>query len=202
MLGETIVQQGGEASVLTLDYYRNKVVEFQNILYQMDTAAQVAQAIIDTNYDDALTADMIRLLEEFDAKKGQFKIAAEALNFAINGVNYVGGNFPEVKIPPGLGFVPMAAAAGVAASLAAAAILIVWGKEWIAGVNARMKIQAQLGAIVDPDKRAAAAAQSIALDAAQASADASPLASIAGIVKWVGIAAVAYFLLQAFQKSR
>ena len=202
MLGESIVQTGGEASPLTLDYYRNKVVEFQNILYQMDTAAQVAQDIIDTNYDDALTADMIKLLEDFDAKKGQFKMAAEALNFAINGVNYAGANFPEVKIPEGLGFVPMAAAAGVAASLAAAAILIVWGKDWIAGVNARMKLQTQLGAIVDPEKRAAAAAQSIALDAAQKSAESSPLASIAGIVKWVGIAAVAYFLLQAYQKSR
>jgi hypothetical protein len=202
MLGESIVQTGGEASPLTLDYYRNKVIEFQNILYQMDAAAIVARDIIDTDYDQNLSNEMSVFLQEFDAKKGQFKMAAEALNFAINGVNYAGANFPEIKIPPGLGFIPMAAAAGVAAALAAAAVLITWGRDWIAGLNERLKLEVQLGAITDPDKRAQIVQESMKLEAAQKAADASPLTNVAGIVKYVAIAAVAYFVFQAYQKSR
>jgi hypothetical protein len=202
MLGESIVQTGGQASPLTLDYYRNKVVEFQNILYQMDEAAIVARDIIDTDYDQNLSNDMSAFLQEFDAKKGQFKMAAEALNFAINGVNYAGANFPEIKIPAGLGIVPMAAAAGVAAALAAAALLITWGRDWIAGLNERLKLEIQLGAVTDPDKRAQIVQDSLRLDAANKAADASPLTNIAGIVKYVAIAAVAYFVFQAYQKSR
>jgi hypothetical protein len=202
MLGESIVQTGGQASPLTLDYYRNKVIEFQNILYQMDAAAIVARDIIDTDYDQNLSNEMSVFLQEFDAKKGQFKMAAEALNFAINGVNYAGANFPEIKIPSGLGFIPMAAAAGVAAALAAAAVLITWGRDWIAGLNERLKLEVQLGAITDPDKRAQIVQESMKLEAAQKAADASPLTNVAGIVKYVAIAAVAYFVFQAYQKSR
>jgi hypothetical protein len=157
--------------------------------------------LIDEIYDvdPELTAELQDFLFQYDQKKGQFRTAAEALNFAINGANQIGANFPTLKIPSGLGFVPLAAGAAIAGALAVAAGLIVWGREWIAGLNDRLKVK-QILESVPPEKRDAVAEAILKIDAAQKAADSSPLSSIANIVKWVGIAAVAYFALQAYQE--
>jgi hypothetical protein len=141
-------------------------------------------------------------LLDFDNKKGSFRTAAEALNFAINGINAVGADFPKLTVPQGLGVVPLVAAAGVAGALAVAAALIIWGRDWIAGVSARAKLGLQLDAIKDPAQRARLAERLALLDQAQSVAEASPITSVASIVKWVAIAAVAYFAIQSYQALR
>lgn len=190
----------GNITPFQLDYYRNKVVEFQNVLDQLDASAVQAMFLIDQDIDPELTADLQNYLFQYDQKKGQFRTAAEALNFAINGANQIGANFPTLKIPTTLGFVPLAAGAAIAGALAVAAALIVWGREWIAGLNDRLKTSMVLDKITDPQKRDDVASAIAKVEAAQKAADSSPLSSIANIVKWVGIAAVAYFALQAYQK--
>jgi hypothetical protein len=190
----------GNITPFQLDYYRNKVVEFQNVLDQLDASAVQAMFLIDQDIDPELTADLQDFLLQYDQKKGQFRTAAEALNFAINGANQIGANFPTLRIPSGLGFVPLAAGAAIAGALAVAAALIVWGRDWIAGLNDRLKVAMVLDKITDPQKRDAVAESIAKIDAAQKAADSSPLSSIANIVKWVGIAAVAYFALTAYQK--
>jgi len=190
----------GKITPFQLDYYRNKVVEFQNVLTQLDASAIQAMFLIDEDIDPELTTDLQDFLFQYDRKKGQFRTAAEALNFAINGANQIGANFPTLKIPSTLGFVPLAAGAAIAGALAVAAGLIVWGREWIAGLNDRLKVSMVLDKITDPQKRDAVAESIAKIDAAQKAADSSPLSSIANIVKWVGIAAVAYFALTAYQK--
>ena len=189
----------GNITPFQLDYYRNKVVEFQNVLNQLDETAFQARFLIDQDIDPELTAELQDYLLQYDDKKGSFRTAAEALNFAINGANQIGANFPIVKIPSGLGFVPLAAGAAIAGALAVAAALIVWGREWIAGLNDRLKAKTILDS-VPPEKRPQVAESILKIDQAQKAADASPLSSIANIVKWVGIAAVAYFALTAYQK--
>jgi hypothetical protein len=195
------IDSSGKITPFQLDYYRNKVIEFQNVLTQLDASAMQARFLIDEIYDvdPELTAELQDFLFQYDQKKGQFRTAAEALNFAINGANQIGANFPILKIPSGLGFVPLAAGAAIAGALAVAAGLIVWGREWIAGLNDRLKVK-QILESVPPEKRDAVAEAILKIDAAQKAADSSPLSSIANIVKWVGIAAVAYFALQAYQE--
>jgi hypothetical protein len=190
----------GKITPFQLDYYRNKVIEFQNVLTQLDASALQAMYLIDQDIDPELTTELQDFLFQYDQKKGQFRTAAEALNFAINGANQIGANFPTLKIPSGLGFVPLAAGAAIAGALAVAAGLIVWGRDWIAGLNDRLKVAMVLDKITDPQKRDAVAESIAKIDAAQKAADSSPLSSIANIVKWVGIAAVAYFALTAYQK--
>lgn len=192
----------GNVTPLQLDYYRNKVREFQEVLNNMDAAAAVARQTIDEEISPDVTAAMQDALAEYDAKKWQFKSAAEALNFAINGVNAVGGNFPNLTLPSGLAAVPLVAGAAIAGALAVAAALVVWGRDWIAGVNDRLKTEQVLGAVTDPDKRAALAEAIVKTDAAQRASEVSPLTNIATMVKWVAIAAVGYFALQAYQRSR
>lgn len=187
---------------LTLDYYRQKVVEFQNVLNNLDSTAVQVAFLIDEDISPELTADLQNYMQQYDAKKGYYKAAAEALNLAINGVNAFGAGFPGVQVPSGLALAPVAMGAAVAAAIAAAAALIVWGREWIVGVNDRLKTAATLGAITDPAKRDAVAAAILTTEANAKAAEGSGLSQISNIVKWVAIAAVGYFALQAYQRSR
>jgi hypothetical protein len=192
-----------EATPLQLDYYRQKINEFQNVLVQMDSAAEGAQDLIDIGVSDvSLLEDLNSLLAEYDLKKGFFRTAAEGLNFAISGVNLVGADFPSIKIPRGLNAIPLVAAAGIAAALAVAAGLIVWGRDWIKSVDERARRSQILEALPDGPQRAQAALAMSKIDGAVREADASPLGSIANIVKWVAIAGLVYFGLQTFKELK
>lgn len=194
---------GETASPLQLDYYRQKIVEFQNVLVQMDAAADGAQGLIDLGLDDPeLNNDLNSLLAEYDLKKGFFRTAAEGLNFAISGVNLIGANFPSVAIPRGLNAIPLVAAAGIAGALAVAAGLVVWGRDWIKGVNERAARSQILQAIPAGAQRAAAAQEMAKIDGAVKEVDASPLGSIANIVKYVAIAGLIYFGMQSFKSMK
>jgi hypothetical protein len=146
--------------------------------------------------------DLNGLLADYDLKKGFFRTAAEGLNFAISGVNMIGGNFPSVRIPAGLNAVPVIAAAGVAAALAVAAGLIVWGRDWIKAVDERARRSQILQALPEGPQRAQAAREMQKIDGAVREADQSPLASIAQIVKWVAIAGLVYFGMQTFKSLK
>ena len=193
---------GDTASPIQLDYYRQKIVEFQNVLVQMDSAAEGAGDLIYIVDDVALLEDLNGLLAEYDLKKGYFRTAAEALNLAISGVNLVGANFPAVKIPRGMNAIPLVAAAGIAAALVVAAGLIVWGRDWIKSVDERARRSQILQALPEGPERAAAARAMAKIDGAVREAEESPLASVANIVKWVAVAAVIYFGLQTFKELK
>jgi len=192
-----------EASPLQLSYYRQKINEFQNVLVQLDSAAEGAQGLIDIGVSDvSLLEDLNALLAEYDLKKGFFRTAAEGLNLAINGVNLVGADFPNIKIPRGMNAIPLVAAAGIAAALAVAAGLIVWGRDWIKSVDERARRSQILEALPEGPQRAQAAQSMAKIDGAVREADASPLGSIANIVKWVAIAGLVYFGLQTFKELK
>jgi hypothetical protein len=188
------------ATPLQLDYYRQKIVEFQNVLYQLDEAARGAQNLLDLQINDAqLNDDLNGWLANYDLKKGLFRTAAEGLNFAISGVNLVGANFPVLKVPSGLGVFPFV---GVAAAVAGIAGLVVWGRDAIQVLDGYLKRSQILRATPEGAQRAAVAQELARIDAAAKEADASPLGSIANIVKYVAIAAVIYFGLQTFKTMK
>ena len=195
--GDDVVQPGTDVG-----YFQSKVAEFQALMTDLDATAS---AIIDLRDLGIQDNELDAALGEFNAKKSSFRTAAEALNFAVNGLNKFGANLPTVAIPTGLGAlpaIPIAALAAVSGAIAVIATLIVWGKEWIAGVNERAKVALALSNITDPQQRAQAAAAIAKIAATNTNAQSSPLSSIANIVKWVAIAAVAYFAFSAYQKTR
>ncbi|NBR62614.1 MAG: hypothetical protein EBT86_13535, partial [Actinobacteria bacterium] len=100
-----------------------------------------------------------------------------------------------------LGAAPIVAGAAIAAAVAAAAGIIVWGREWILGVNQRLREAELLKQVPDAD-RAKVAQAILQTDAAVAQANESPLASIAGIVKWVALGVAAFYAFEAFKKIR
>jgi hypothetical protein len=205
MLGAT--EAGGSGFTATnapvaLSYYQQKIVEFQNLLNGMDAAAHAAQSALWDDIDPKLSNDLQAYLDDFDAKKWEFKAAAEALNLAINGANLVGGDFPNITVPSTLGVVPLVAAGVIAAAVATAAALIVWGNTWLQGLNQRLRDQELINSVTDPAKRDKLIQTQLEVDAAAAEANASPLSSISNIVKWLAIGAVAYFAFSAYKQVR
>jgi hypothetical protein len=192
----------GTNSPVSLSYYQQKIVEFQNLLNGMDTAAKAAQAALWDDIDPKLSADLQTYLDDFDSKKWEFRTAAEALNLAVNGANMVGADFTNIQVPSTLGVVPLVAAGVIAAAVATAAALIVWGNTWLQGLNQRLRDQELIGSVTDPIKRDKLIQTQMEVEAAAAEASASPLASISNIVKWLAIGAVAYFAFSAYKQVR
>jgi hypothetical protein len=188
------------ATPLSVDYYRQKVVEFQTLLNNLQQAREGVIGLVDYGPVE-LRGELTAMLDELDGKIWRYKATAEALNLGINGINRVGGGFPTLKIPSGLGIAPAAVAVGIGAAVAVAASLIVWGYTWITK-SQELARQAQLYGYLTPEQRSKVAADTLKIEQAAAASSSSPLTSVANIAKWVSIAAVAYFAYQAFQKMR
>jgi len=189
------------ASPLSLDYYRQKVLEFQQVINALDETGRTVDALIRDVGAGELADDLIALQSEFAAKKSQIKIAAEAINFAASGANAIGIRFPVLSVPRTLGAAPIVAGAAIAAAVAAAAAIVVWGRDWIAGVNERLR-NAQLMEQVPEADRARIAEAIVQTDAALAQANQSPVSAIAGIVKWIAIGVAAFYAYEAFLKIK
>jgi hypothetical protein len=185
---------------LSPDYYKQKVVEFQQLLNNLALAREATIEIVN-NGPVELHEELNALLQELDSKIGRYRTVAELLNLGINGLNEVGANFPKLKIPNGLGVAPIVIASGFAVLVGTAAAMTIWGYTWIQNAQALSR-QAQLYGYLTPEQRATVASKALELDQLAAASASSPLTSTANIVKWVAIAAVAYFAYQAYQKSR
>lgn len=190
--------QGAQQSV-TLDYFRGKAQEFQALLSNLDTVGgQLGLMLQDGIADSALRNDLTQRWQELQEKKGMLRATAEAINLGIAATNV---QLPRINIPSTLGAAPLVIGVAAAAALAGVAALVTWGYGWISGVNDRLR-QAQLLEGLSPDDRAKVAQTLAQTELAQAEAGASPIQSLATVVKWVAIAAIAYFAFQAYTKGR
>lgn len=209
MLGEIThddVTYGGASptpGMLSLDYYRDKARQFQVTLNALDQGYAAAMNAIDADIDDELSIDLWDMTQTFDAKRSLLTGTARAINLGAEAINAVGGRFPVLSIPSGLGLLPALPLAAVAA-IATAATLIVWGNEWLSGVNERLR-RAQLIAEqrqIDPAKASALIDSIAASDASVAASSQSPLSSIASTAKWVALGVGAFLIWQAWRDSR
>ena len=192
-------EAGNAAQARDVGYFTRKINEFQSLVFDLDTTeANLRSFIQDYNINDPV---LLEQLDSFDLKKDVFRATAEALNLAVAGINAFGGNLPSVRIPGGLAAVPVVALAGAAAAVAGAAALIVWGREWIIGVNDRLKTREVLQQIPEA-QRGQAASELLRIEATARNAETSPLGNLANIVKYLAIAAGVYFAFQAFSKAR
>jgi hypothetical protein len=198
--GEFVIDNDSAPPVAT-SYFRDKAVEFQQIINALDATSNEVDMLIGALPESALLDELVDQKAALEGKKGQIKLVAEAVNFAANGLNQLGANLPTVNLPQTLGAVPLVVAGAGAAAIAAAAAVIVWGKAWIDGINQRLRNADLLASVPEADRGKVAEAI-LKTDVALAQANQSPLASVAGIVKWIAIGAVAFFAYQAFQQYR
>ena len=189
-----------------LNYYKQKLAEFQSMLFELDNTAESAFRIMALTPDTETAAEMQALLDQWDGKRYQFKIAAEGINLAIAGANAFNVDLKKLSVPQSLGFAPAAvpavpiSLAAVAAAVAASAMLIIWGRDWIAGVNERAKLSLQYDNLT-PEVRDQVIQEQMKIEQSQRAANESPISVIAGSIKWIAIAAVAFFAYRAFSKG-
>lgn len=197
----------GDTNFLSLDYYRNKVVEFQETLAWLDDTYNTLYALEDIVYpDDDAYDEWFSLLEQLEAKKGQFRLAAEAINLASSGMNTVGVSFPTLDIPSNLagklGIAPIVGVAALAAAVAGAVGLIVWAQgfwETAQGAIQRWQYMSAIESLPAAEKAVAISRLRDAeskVEAAKAATGESTLSSFATLFKW---AAVGGALLMAYK---
>ena len=124
-------------------------------------------------------------------------MTAEAINAGAAAINALGGRFPSLSIPGTLGLPPLIVPAAMVAAVGTAAALIVWGSQWVQGVNDRLK-RAQIIDAATPEQRASIVAAMAESDNAVSVAGSSMLASLAPTVKWVAIGIGAFLLYRAY----
>lgn len=201
--------QSVSPSVLTVDYYRTKVQEFQRVMELLDVTGRDLE---ETGYyayaanDETLMVEYHQLKNAFDSKRGQFLAAAQAIQLASQGINAMGVNFPSVQVPIGLAAVPLVPVAAIAAAVVAATALISWAMGFWNAVGEYIKRAQHLTAIgeLPPEEKAAALATFQKLEAsvetAKAETDKSPLNHLATLGKWAviggGLFLVYKFILQ------
>jgi len=188
-----------DAPPVSTSYFAEKAREFQQLVNALDATDREVDQLIGALPESALLDELVEQKAELQGKKGQIKLIAEAVNFAANGLNQLGANLPTINLPQTLGAAPLVVAGAAAAAVAAAAAIIVWGKAWIDGINQRLRNAELLASVPEADRGRVAEAV-LRTDVALAQANQSPLASIAGVVKWIAIGAVAFFAYQAFQQ--
>jgi len=194
-------------SAFSLQYYRNKAVEFQNVLNQLDTTARAAQRIIDLTYDSydnqagagGIASELMQKLSDYDSRKATLKNTAEAINMGAAVINYAGGRFPQLSIPQTLGLGPLVMPAAGAAAIAVAAGLIIWGVSWVGDVTGIVNRYITTNAISDPAIKDKVLAELAVMDTAQRAATESPITALAGGVKWIMIAGIAFLAYKAYQ---
>ncbi len=187
----------GDTSALSMDYYRSKAVEFQTMIDALDRTYWAASGALGTGALDAATAQSLEvLLSDYESRKTTLRVTAEAINAGAAAINALGGRFPSLSIPGTLGMGPLVPAAMIAA-IGGAAALVVWGSQWIAGVNDRLK-RAQIIDAATPEQRAQIVTSMAETDNAVGVAQGSFLASLAPTVKWVAIGIGAYLLYRAY----
>lgn len=185
-------------SPFSMDYYRRKAVEFQQVLDALDRSYWAASGALGTGaLDDATATALEAALADYESRKGSLRLTAEAINAGAATINAMGGRFPRLSIPGTLGLPPLLAPAALVAAIGAAAALIAWGSQWIAGVNERLK-RAQIIEGTSPANRDAIVRAIAESDNAVNVAEGSFLASLAPTVKWIAIGIGAFLLYRAY----
>lgn len=199
-------------SVFSLDYYREKAREFQTLLQQLDVSAAAAQRVVDAYGDytadgvevvsDDLVIDMLGFLQEYDNRKATLRATAEAINAASSGINLLGGRFPRLSIPSGLGLAPLIVPLALIAAIGTAAGLVIWGAQWMNGLNERLKTAVYINAVEDPVKKAALVEALAASDAAISTASGTGLSNVASVFKWGAIGVGLWLAYSVWKQTR
>lgn len=195
------VYEEPDNSAFSLDYYRNKAREFQETLNAVDMTYSSINELLSASISDDLRNDLNLALNEFESKRAQFRLTAEAINAGAAIINSLGGRFPVLSVPGNLGL-PIAVPVGVIAAVGVAASLALWGSQWISGINERLKMQLAIDAQNTPEAKAAIAKSIVDTDNALRQSDSSIWSTLGGSLKWIGLGVVAYFAWREYQNSQ
>lgn len=207
-LGDAGVPGGGSdllytgedgSSPLSAQYYRDRITEFQVAINRADETYRSLQSLASVSSLDPMTrAEVLNLMQEFEAKRAWIKNAAQTLNAGAAAANALGLRMPVLSVPPTLGLVPIPLA--LVGALAVAASVVLWVKEW-ATRTTQLAIQAQQFAQAEslaqtPEERAALRDT---LAKASAASQPSVSANLATGAKWLALGVGALILYRVWR---
>lgn len=202
------VGSNADTNYLSVDYYRNKVEEFQKTLVLLDNTYNALFELEDIVYpDDEAYDEWYSLLEQLEEKKTQFRLTAEAINLASTGFNAVGVNFPRLDIPANLAIAPIVGIAAVAAAVAGAVGLIVWAQGFWETAQGAIQRWQYMGAIeqLPAAEKAAAITRlrdaELKIEAAKTASGESSLSSFATLFKYAAIGGALYMGYKIYREN-
>lgn len=200
---ETAEPDSAAQSVLSADYYRDKIREFQVTLNGLDSAYREVIELLGTPYIDGETwAALDAVASEYESRRAMIKQTAEAMNMGAAAWNAVGGRMPQLSIPGTLGFLPFIPPAAFLAAVAAAGTFVLWASGWLDTTARIVERYAMIAAADSPEQKSEILRSWQTIENAKREAEGSPLAQIAGIAKWGGIAALAFLGYRAWRAYR
>ena len=187
-----------DPSVFSLDYFRQKVVEFQTVLNGVDSVSAALTVVLDNAVSDEVSQQTLDFMDEIDGKKTQLRLMAESINAASAAVNALGGRAPVLSIPGTLGFAPLVIPAGTIALIAAAVTLMLWGRDLFARVADYYSRQQIIDAQPTPEARGAVAAAAGVADNTLKVSDQSIVSVAGNAIKWAAIGLLAWLAWKQF----
>ena len=188
------------SSAWTLQYYRNKISEFQGALVGFDQAYNACKNLLTSGAIEGtwlqIECDAFMIL--YDQKRLELRTLVETINAASAVVNAVGGRMPVLSAPSGLGN-PLALGA-LAGAIAAA----IWAIDWIRGAVSEIMMKVNeydTLAQIPEEQRAQVAVARTQLAEAKAKAE-SPLSSVSKIIMWSAIGVAAFFAFQLLSNRK
>ncbi|MGV0999697.1 MAG: hypothetical protein ACOYBQ_10255 [Fluviibacter sp.] len=189
-------------SPISMDYYRQKALEFQQVLIGLDQAYAAANVAFDAAVSDEVSAWLLDWMDQYESRKTTLKITAEAINAGAAIVNSAGGRLPQLSIPGSLGMAPLVIPAASLTAIAVAAALAYWAVDATRALADYLKRAQAIAAQDTPEKAAAVALAGAQADNAVASMNGSIFGIAGNAIKWVAIAALGWFAFQAYSNSK
>lgn len=188
-------------SVFSLDYYRNKIRDFQDTMNAADRTVQALADVRPYLTDADQISQWENLWQQLMDKRTEMQIGAKAINLAAEGLNAINVTMPEVSVPAtlqGLGIAPLVLA-GMAAAIAGVGALVYSLRGIIDSAAAVIDnwLVLKSDSLTDTQKTAILTARD-EVKQAQADASGGVSASVTKIIQWVAIGAIAYFGYKAF----
>lgn len=196
-----VVDSGSVTQYADIDYYRNKIREFQSYLNALATTGDQMSALLPQVSDADLSSSISTWLSDLQSNTGALRLAAQTVNAAAEGANAFGVRMPVLSIPQQLAALPLAAVAAIAGAVAGTAWAVSYA---IAKMQDAQVILSNNQTIANapPEQQAAIAASLSKIQSAQAGASGGWLGSLSNIVMWGAIAVAAWFGFKAFRELR
>lgn len=121
-------------SLVSMDFVRTKILEFQAAMNALDRAYQACNAAYFAT--DPPDESLYAWLMDYEANASQIKALAQTINAGASTINALGGRVPSLSIPQTLGAVPMiAVGAALLFALSSVGAWLAYAKGKVAGAG-------------------------------------------------------------------